>query len=308
MNQNVRPKFDRERLMFFRREHAGYASAMSPDDPNKALRVLNPTTLEIAELCDGELTIQAIKARYAEQYRQQLPSPLSRYVDQALYSLSLYDLITFEGGDDLPLSAGDPIPKVRRLEEWDLSAVRELYAGRSFPEQEDLPVFHFRHPYLTPMLYSDIMLRDRMFQQREFFYAIATGRRVDFVISFFDERPLKPLASLATVVGTPAYGLEEGLSCIFPVIIKEVRRVLHKLEWRYIVEERQYPEMTHLLEGFGFSKEATLIDEFGVGRHEIVFGMILSDGPPAATDAASDAADGASPDAGNPARGGENGG
>lgn len=50
MNAGARPRFDPERFAFFRRELAGYASAISPGDPSKALRILNPTTMEIAEL------------------------------------------------------------------------------------------------------------------------------------------------------------------------------------------------------------------------------------------------------------------
>jgi hypothetical protein len=167
------------------------------------------------------------------------------------------------------------MPKVRRLEEWDLGALRELYNGGSFPAKENVPTFHFRSPYVVPELYSELLLRLGLFQQREFFYAITTGDRIDFAVSFFDERPLKPMASLATIIGTGAYGLEEGVASIFPVLLRDGRQLLHKLEFRYTAGMGDVEQVVTVLASLGFEHEATIVDEFGPGRHEEVWGRLM---------------------------------
>jgi hypothetical protein len=286
MNPHSRPTFDREAFFFFRREHAGYASVISPEDPSKALHVLNPTVAEIGELCTGAQTIEEIRAAFCARYDQPPTSPLARYVDEAVFMLSLYNLVSFELTPEEPRVAGDPIPRVRRLEEWDLAALRELFTGGAFPAKPDVPEFHFKSPYVVPELYSELLLRLRLFQQREFFYAITTGERVDFAVSFFDERPLKPMASLATVVGSRDYPLEEGLAAIFPVLVKDGRDLLHKLEVRTVAGLAEVGRAIAALERLGFAHEATIIDEFGPGRHEEVWGLLLNPAPPASAETA----------------------
>jgi hypothetical protein len=279
MNPNVKPKLMKEAFTFFRKENLGYASIISPGDPSKALHLLNPTAVEIAEMFTGERTLEEIKAEYATKYKQQSPSPLSQYIDQTLYILYLYNLIDLQDTEKELPTKGSPIPKVRKLEEWDFSALRNLFNGGEFPAKESNTIFHFLHPYVTLPLYSEMILRMRIFNRREFFYAITTGSRVDFAMSFYDERPLRPLACLGIIIGIQEYSLDEGVACILPVLIKEISPLFHKLEWRYATDEKDYSPLIALLENFGFAREAVIPDEFGPGSHEVVYGRILS--PPA---------------------------
>ena len=275
MNQNATPRFDEQRFTYFREENAGYASAISPEDPSKALHVLNPTVVDVARLCDGARTVSQIRAAYGARYQQPPDGPLASYVDEALFILSLYNLLEFGPSAAEPRSAGEPIPTVRRLDEGDLTGIVDLLSGGSFPEKADVPLFHFRHPYVQPEHYTELLLRLRIFQQREIFYAVVTGPRVDFFVSLFDERPLKPMATIATIAGSPRYSLEEGISYVMPEVLRESRELLHKLEWRYVTGEHDFGPVAKLLVRHGFRKEAVLAGEFGPDRDEVVYSLIL---------------------------------
>lgn len=290
MNPRMKPKLKRKEFTFFRKENKGYASVISPGDPSKALHLLNPTVVEISELFTGERTLDEIKAIYAAKYNQSSPAPLSTYVDQTLYILYLYNLVDLQDAPDILPMKGPPIPQVRKLEEWDFAGLRDLFVGGEFPEKQSSPIFHFLHPYVTLTLYSEMILRLRIFNRREFFYAIATGSRVDFAVSFYDERPLRPLACLGVIIGTNTYPLDEGLSCVMPVLLRDVAPLFHKLEWRHTVNGKDYSTLRSLLERFGFKQEAVIPDEFGSGAHEVVYGQIFEKPVPPKSGAVSDGA------------------
>lgn len=274
MRADARPRFDPARFLFFRRELAGYATAISPGDPSKALRVLNPTTMEIAELCDGGMTVAQIKRQFAARYQRDPDGMLGSQVDEALLMLSLYNLLTVEGVDE-PRPAADPTPTVRRLAEWDLGALRLFLGGGSFPQKENPPVIHFRHPYVTIEMYAELLLRMRIFHQKEHFYALLRGDLIEFVLSLFDERPLKPVASIALVVGIPAHGVRDGVTRVFPEVERDLQGRVDKLEWRYVTDGIDRTDLSSALEELGFRLEATIPDEFGPGRDEKVLGKSL---------------------------------
>jgi hypothetical protein len=274
MNPTLKPRFVKGNLTFFRKENLGYASVISPGDQSKALQILNPTVVEIAEMFTGEHTLDEVKALYAAKFNQTNPVPLGRYVDQTLYILYLYNLVDLGDTSEPIPTTGEPIPKVRRLEEWDFAGLRSLFNGGGFPEKQSNPVIHFLHPYVMLPLYAEMMLRLRIFNRREFFYAITTGPEIDFVVSFYDERPQRPLACLGIIAGTKAYQLEEGLSCVLPVLVEEAAPLFHKLEWRYRVDEMNTPALRSVFETFGFKQEAVIPGEFGPGADEVVYGRI----------------------------------
>lgn len=268
MNASARPRFDPARFTFFRRELAGYASAISPQDPSKALRILSPTTMEIADLCSGHLTVEEIKTHFAARYQQDPHGALGAQVDEALLMLAMYDLLTVEdaGAEARPASSG-----VRRLEEWDFLALRSFLAGGAFPAKDTPPLVHFRHPYVTVEMYAELLLRMRMFHQREHIFALWEEERIRFVLSLFDERPLKPVASIALVAGVEVQPVREAVLEIFPVVEADLQGRVGKLEWRTVSDDAKASELIGVLETLGFRLEATLADEFGPGRDEVVY-------------------------------------
>ncbi|HPC82613.1 MAG TPA: hypothetical protein P5234_04850 [Thermoanaerobaculaceae bacterium] len=270
MNAGARPRFDPERFAFFRRELAGYASAISPGDPSKALRILNPTTMEIAELCTGHATVEEIKRHFAARYGQDPHGPLGSQVDEALLMLSLYDFLSLEedGSRSEPPPGADG---VRRLEEWDFLALRMFLNAGAFPDKPAPPLVHFRHPYTTVEMYSELLLRMRLFHFREHFFALWRDRRIEFLVSAFDERPLKPVASLALVAGLPEVPVNEGVARLFEALEADLRGRVHKLEWRTVSDDAQAAELVPVFEGLGFRLAASLADEFGPGRDELVY-------------------------------------
>lgn len=283
MKADARPRFDPARFLFFRRELAGYATAISPGDPSKALRVLNPTIMEIAELCTGGMTVGEIKRQFAARYQRDPDGLLGSQVDEALLMLSLYNLLTVEGAEE-PRPASDPRPTVRRLAEWDLGALRLFLGGGSFPDKEQPPVIHFRHPYVTIEMYAELLLRMRIFHQKEHFYALVRGDEIEFVLSVFDERPLKPVASIALIVGIAAHGVRDGVTRVFGEVERDLQGRVGKLEWRYVTDGTDHTDLISALAELGFRLEATIPDEFGPGRDEKVFGKSLQvAGAPAAS-------------------------
>lgn len=275
MRAGARPRFDPERFTFFRRELAGYASAISPGDPSKALRILSPTTMEIADLCTGQATVEEIKRHFAARYQQDPHGALGSQVDEALLMLSLYGLLSVED-DSTWTDSSEPAPAVRRLEEWDFLALRLFLNAGPFPDKSAPPLVHYRHPYVTVEMYAELLLRMRLFHQREHVFAVWRERRIEFVLSLLDERPLKPVASLALVAGLPDVPVAEAVTRIFPVLEADLQGRIHKLEWRIVADNPGRDALTPLFESLGLRLGATLADEFGPGRHELIYSKVLS--------------------------------
>lgn len=274
MRPDTRPRFDPERFTFFRRELAGYASAISPGDPSKALRILSPTTMEIAELCTGQATVEEIKRHFAARYQQDPHGALGSQVDEALLMLSLYDLLSIED-DSTRSEIPEAAPVVRRLEEWDFLALRLFLNAGPFPDKQAPPLVHFRHPYVTVEMYAELLLRMRLFHQREHFFARWRDRRIEFILSLFDERPLKPVASIALVAGLSDVPVAEAVARVFPVVEADLRGRVHKLEWRTVSDAPGNDVLLPVLESLGLRLGATLADEFGPGRHELIYTKVL---------------------------------
>ncbi len=270
MNPNLKPLFDEERFLFFREENAGYASAISPGDPSKTLHILNPTVYDIGRLCTGGSTVAEIKAQYTGRYQQDSTSPLARYVEESIMLLSLYDLLTFDscaicGTSDVSF------PEVRRLAESDFRLIRDLFIGSPLIEEGGLPLFHFRHPYLAPSFYSEMSLRLRLFQNMEVFYVRMTGHRIDFLISCLLERPTKPIATIASIVGTSHCSVTEGVTHVLPLLLEDLRNHCSKIRWQRVVEVCDSAGVPALIQSHGFQLEAVLKNEFGLGRDEEIY-------------------------------------
>jgi hypothetical protein len=278
MKGTARPHFDRERLQYFRRELAGYATAISPQDPGRALKVLNPTIMDIAELCTGYTTVDEIKRHFAVRYGNDPTGMVSTQVDEALLLLELYNLVTVEQEQPGP-SAGDGQPAVRRLEEWDLCTLRVFLSGGAFPEKEHPPVVHYRHPYVTLEAYTELLIRMRLFHQKEHYYVIERDGAIEFLLSVFDERPVKNAASVALIAGIEAVPLADGIARTFAEAERDLTGRVRKIQWRYVTDGTQGPTLTAAMEQAGLRLEASIPDEFGPGRAEEIWARILE--PPA---------------------------
>jgi hypothetical protein len=278
MRGDARPRFDPERFLFFRRELAGYASAISPGDPSKALKVLNPTTMEIADLCTGYATVDEIKRHVAARYQNDPTGVVGGQVDEALLMLRLYDLVTVEPEAPPPPVAQGAELELRRLLEWDLIALRVFLSGGAFPEKAHPPLVHYRHPYVTVDAYSELLIRMRLFHQKEQFYALCRGADIEFILSVFDERPLKPNGAIALIAGVESIPAVDGVARVFPYAERDLTGRLAKLQWRHVTGGICDPALEAAFEQIGFRLEATLPDEFGPGRDEKIWGRVLRPG------------------------------
>ena len=282
MRGDAKPRFDPERFTYFRRELAGFASAISPDDPSRTLRVLNKSVLEVAELCTGYATVDEIRQFLAARYQKPADGPLIRnQVDEALLMLAIYNLITLDDEHDTANSESeadhDESPTVRRLEEWDFNAFRLFLSGGTFPDKPNPPIVHFRHPYTNVEVYSEMLLRMRLFHGSEHVFALERGTRLEFVATFFDERPLKPVASLALIAGIEGIELEDGFAQVFTAAERDLPGRVRRLEARLVEGRAETEAIEPLLVAAGYEREGVLRNAFGPGASELVFGRLFEE-------------------------------
>ncbi len=283
MIESLKPKFDPERLEYFREENESYASFVSPGDTTKALQLLNPTSLEIARLCTGDLTLEEIRRAYREKYPEADVEHLNRNVDQALTLLRQYGLLvsepTLEGKLQRPELYAPKNENVSRpLDENDFKSIRQLLVGSEFPNLERLPKTFYLNPYIPQELYSDLFLRSRMFNLKESFFGIFKNGVLEFLVGFVDNRPIKPVAALSIIVGDVDWNVEKGLDLLLPLACQKMKPTQLNMAWYFMVNRLTPEKSLHpVAERLGWIQAYVLRDEFGKGMDEYLYIMKLNE-------------------------------
>jgi hypothetical protein len=115
----------------------------------------------------------------------------------------------------------------------------------------------------------------RLFHQKEHYYALERRGAIEFLLSVFDERPLKPAASIALIAGIEAVPLADGVARAFVEAERDLTGRVHKIQWRHVTDGKDDPTLAEALERAGMRLEARIPDEFGPGKAEEIWGKIL---------------------------------
>lgn len=280
MRLHLKPKFDEESLAFLREENEGYASVMAAGSPDRSVELLNPSAMEIARLATGEATVEEIIRAFARRHPGPTPDMITEVVNRGLALLAQYGLLTVEPSEAMQverpeLYAGEGELVTRKLDENDFRALRSLLIGSSFPDFARLPRTFYANPYLSSVWYEEMLLRGRLFHQRETFFGTFCDRALEFAMSFVDNRPLKPTATVGLVLGLEGADLGAALKRVLPTAFEQLKGDFQKVSWTFVVHQAVGDDPSLLAEASGFTRAAHIPGEFGPGKDELQYERVL---------------------------------
>lgn len=275
MMPTARPVVDLKSLAYLREENEGYIALVSPMDPHQNLELLNPQGVEVAGLCDGEHTVEQMEAAYLEAHPEISAKVAADHVRRALLLFEAYGILTPEPEDDEPPSGQE----VRALDEGDFRRVRALLTGCRAADGGAPPRTFYQNPSLPQAVYEDMLLRNRLFNFKESMYGVLRDGELVFVLGLMDNRPVKPTATVALVVGEHGWELQDGLELLLPMARRALAPTHSKLTWPLVFNHfAPHRNLSTTAEALGWRMAAQLRDEYGPNRDELLYELHLAAG------------------------------
>lgn len=275
----AKPKFMWDSVAYKREEKEGHLTIVSQNAPDLGSFVLNPTAQRVVELADGERSLSQVYAEFASTYDEVTPEAVKGDVNELLRQLGRLGLICWEGGRNPFLRVTPEV--VIEDEASDLVAVlateshlREigdyLMTALGDPEPDDKLII--KSPVLFHLAdYSDLVIRNKIFQFMEFFGLIRKGDETVGLCAVIASLPQSNsrIAHLMLLILDEEVDLGAGARLIHRALSRlneYVATTNYKVRCYLAEEQRKSPVIMRLLTAIGFKEESLLKDEIGPGQ------------------------------------------
>jgi len=273
MNDSI-PVFSKDNLMYFRDEKEGYMTLISKEHPETMELIINPTSKEILEFCDGNRTISDIYKAFEEGYPDVSKKRLQLDINKTLSTYSRLGIIKWKGknpfinemreeiGGDFSISVGY---------EEHLPVIMDFLNSFGIHEQEyNIPDdFYF---YLNPILlpnqeYKDVVIRQKLFSFSEEFFILREKNKLLGLITM-GVPIIQQGKTKAGVINLIVIKKEDE---IFKNLLEYILRIfpmfsiVEPTKIKFFSEKKDKDIISHLKEN-GFVLEGTLKNEIGFNR------------------------------------------
>lgn len=275
----AKPKFMWDSVAYKREEKEGHLTIVSQNAPDLGSFVLNPTAQRVVELADGERSLSQVYAEFASTYDEVTPEAVKGDVNELLRQLGRLGLICWEDGRNPFLRVTPEI--VIEDKASDLVAVlatesrlREigdyLMTALGDPEPDDKLII--KSPVLFHLAdYSDLAIRNKIFQFVEFFGLIREGGETAGLCAVIASLPQSNsrTAHLTLLILDEKVDLGAGARLIHRALSRlneYVATTNYKVRCYLTEEQAKSPVIMRLLTAIGFKEEGLLKDEIGPGQ------------------------------------------
>jgi hypothetical protein len=124
--------------------------------------------------------------------------------------------------------------------------------------------------------YEEVMVRSRLFHNKEIFFGTFRDRTLEFAVSFVDNRPIKPSATVGLIIGREGTDLREALGRVLATAFAELGADYQKVSWTLVVHRAAGDDPSSLAEATGWTRAADIPGEFGPGKDEVQYERVLS--------------------------------
>jgi hypothetical protein len=123
--------------------------------------------------------------------------------------------------------------------------------------------------------YEEVLIRSRLFHLKETFFGTFRNRELEFIVSFVDNRPIKPSATVGLMMGVDGTDLTAALGRVLPTAFEQLRRDFRKLSWTLVVHVAAGDDPSPVAEATGWTRTAHIRGEFGPDKDEIQYERVL---------------------------------
>lgn len=276
---NSIPKYEKERLYYFRYERENHVSFAVRNGKTQEL-LMNGTAWEILQLCDGQRSVYGIIEEYRERY--EYINKNINFTRDVVSTLHIFDKLWLlswgNGGSPYMISKSITVKDEYTLTWVNESAIREIVATyEKYGEGVDC-YFHNspNNSYKGLNEYQkELSVRNKLFNYKEDFFLLRDcDNNVVGVVSVSNNYPESDILEVSTLI-VPKDMMQASLEALQVLIRENYIFELSKLRIR-VNSSRESEEKQVIYERCGFEKCAILKDEYGKGNDLIIFDYIFN--------------------------------
>ncbi len=276
---NAVPIFSKDYLLYFRDEKEGYMTLISKEHPETMELIINPTSKQILELCNGKRTISDIYKTFEKWYPQVSKKKLHMDIIKALSNFSRLGIIKWEGKNPFVNEMREEIDNnIYMLVGYEehFSLIMNFLNSFGIPQQK-YNIAHNYYFYLNPLSipnheYRDVAIRQKLFSYSEEFFLI---RRKDKTIGLI-------------TVSVPIYQKGKSKAGVINLIVVEKKNKILDYAFDYILRifpifsivqptkikiflEKEDDEIIAHLKEKGFKLEGKVKNEIDFDKNLVVY-------------------------------------
>lgn len=273
MNDSI-PVFSKDNLLYFRDEKEGYMTLISKEHPETMELIINPTSKEILELCDGKRTISNIYKTFEEWYPKVSKQRLQLDINKTFSTYSRLGIIKWKGGnpfiDEMREKIGGDLSISVGYEEH-LPIIMDFLNSFGIPTQEyNIPddYYFYLNPILLPnQEYKDVVIRQKLFSFSEELFLLREKDELSGLVTI-GVPIIQKGKSKAGVINLIIIKKED---IIFKSLIKyalmifPIFSIVEPTKINFLSEKEDEDIISHLKEN-GFVSEETRKNEIGFNK------------------------------------------
>ncbi|MBN1696424.1 MAG: PqqD family peptide modification chaperone [Spirochaetales bacterium] len=272
------PHFKSENLLYMREENKGCVTLLSKFHPELRELVINKTTKEIIDLCDGQNTIEDIISKMKAKYPMVQSAIITNDVHKILASTSRLMLIQWEHENPYLFLREEIIDDTYGLRigvEDDLLKIKKFIMDSDIlTNGNDVSSSHFyyKNVYVNTYEYDEVLLRQKIFNFNEEFFFLTKNGEIEGLLSFQLPIPPSKAAVLKMCICAKEYFRE-----LFRYASDNLPHIsvsqLSKIKFIISSKEPVDDSLVELLISEGFGDEGLFRDELGFDHDISVMGL-----------------------------------
>ncbi len=261
------PIYNKSNLEFYREENRGNILLISKYHPELKEIILNGTTKEILELCDGEKTIEGVIEQMKSKYPSVSKDRITQDVKNILANMSRMMVVEWKEENPFLFLKEEMLDEEHFLRvgvEEDIDLIIDFIERNELFSNSVKEGTSYVCPYKGKREYIDIALRQKIFNYNEDFFFITKDEKIVGMISI--QLPVNPSkAAVINLLKCPVKYLDKFLDYAFftlpSISISEITKIKILEDESRIIDT----EFKEILLKKGFKEEGLLVNELEFG-------------------------------------------
>jgi hypothetical protein len=265
------PIFNKQNLLYIREEKEGCFTIIPKLHPETREILINSTSMEILNLCNGNNTLEKIIEKMNEEYPNVERNRIEIDVYKTISSFSRLGIIEWKGENpfldrkETPLNEEFSMVIAQENNIREIESFLKSFLNTPFLNREKN--FFYKSPLLIPQEYEELSLRQKMFAYTEEFFLLLKENKIEGIIAI--EIPIYPpklTSALLKLIFSPKLYFKDFVRYAHDnfafLSVKEVTKIK-------ILEPLENPfdkEFKEVLYEEGYKEEGLLRDEAGFGK------------------------------------------
>ncbi|MBW2603508.1 MAG: PqqD family peptide modification chaperone [Deltaproteobacteria bacterium] len=278
------PIYQKDAIVFYREEKDGFMTVLLKDSLG-GMKLLNATSRNILDLCDGSNSVAQIHSVLKDRFPQETSNTLLRDLKQALMIMTSENLVRWKD-DQNPFLLNQSLFEVRhnaqarvyRATENDFNQITDFVKKATAQEQtSDDPrlVTVIASSFIRARIFNDLILRSRMFNFTERIYFLEQEGDKIGMLSVLDDFPMSRRGLVNLLTLTNEHNVLEDILYLLGGAISDVKKHISKLKCSLFTDQPDVDNYGACLQKAGFVREGVLKSEYASGINEWLYGKIL---------------------------------